>query len=163
MARGKRETFLLNPHSKRDNLIIDFLDNQFNRSETIRDIIYQYVINNHNENRKSLPYHESNRIGVANDNGNDDYNNDGNNHYNTYGNNRYNTNNHYNNDGNDYYNNNDNTNNHYNDCGNKDTNNHDNGFKIDLSAVDDEFIDIKTNDKEINADKEAINYLNNWR
>ena len=39
----------------------------------------------------------------------------------------------------------------------------DNTFNIDISSLEDDFIDIKTNDKEINANDEALNYLNNWR
>ena len=46
MARGKRETFILNPHNPKDKVILDFLDKQFNRSEAIRDVLYNQVIKN---------------------------------------------------------------------------------------------------------------------
>lgn len=108
MARGKRETFILNELNPKDKLILEFLDNQFNRSETIRDILYEYVKNNHG-NAITIPLsNDDNSITNPLQQG-------------------------------------------------------DNTFNIDISSLDDDFIDIKTNDKEINASDEALNYLNNWR
>ncbi len=130
MARGKRETFILNELNPKDKLILEFLDNQFNRSETIRDILYEYVKNNHgNAITMALPYND-NTITIP-------LSNDDNTMINVLP---------------------------YDDNGiTNSLQQDDNTFNIDISSLDDDFIDIKTNDKEINASDEALNYLNNWR
>lgn len=130
MARGKRETFILNELNPKDKLILEFLDNQFNRSETIRDILYKYVKNNHgNAITMALPYND-NTITIP-------LSNDDNTMINVLP---------------------------YDDNGiTNSLQQDDNTFNIDISSLDDDFIDIKTNDKEINASDEALNYLNNWR
>lgn len=108
MARGKRETFIINPLNPKDKVILDFLDKQFNRSEAIRDIIYQYALNNNgNAITMALPHNDNDIITSLSNN--------------------------------------------------------DNNFKIDIDLVDDDVVEIKSEDKNINADKEAINFLNIWR
>ena len=68
MARGKRETFIINPLNPKDKVILDFLNKQFNRSEAIRDIIYQYALNNGNAITMALPHNcNTSTIPLSND------------------------------------------------------------------------------------------------
>jgi hypothetical protein len=119
MARGKRETFILNPLNPKDKIILDFLDKQFNRSETIRDILYNYASSkNGNAITMALPYDDNSITNVLPQDDNSitiplQYN--------------------------------------------------DNTFKIDVNSIEDDYVEVKTEDKEINANEEALNYLNNWR
>lgn len=130
MARGKRETFIINPLNPKDKVILDFLDKQFNRSEAIRDIIYQYALNNNgNAITMALP-HNDNTITIP-------LSNDDNSITNILPRND-----------NDII---------------TSLSNNDNNFKIDIDSVDDDVVEIKSEDKNINADKEAINFLNIWR
>lgn len=130
MARGKRETFIINPLNPKDKVILDFLNKQFNRSEAIRDIIYQYALNNNgNAITMALP-HSDNTITIP-------LSNDDNSITNILPRND-----------NDII---------------TSLSNNDNNFKIDIDSVDDDVVEIKSEDKNINADKEAINFLNIWR
>lgn len=130
MARGKRETFIINPLNPKDKVILDFLNKQFNRSEAIRDIIYQYALNNNgNAITMSLP-HSDNTITIP-------LSNDDNSITNILPQND-----------NDII---------------TSLSNNDNNFKIDIDSVDDDVVEIKSEAKNINADKEAINFLNIWR
>lgn len=130
MARGKRETFILNEQNPKDKMILDFLNNQFNRSEVIRDILFEYVKNNNgNAITMALPYNDKTiTIPLSNDD-------------NTminvlpYDDNTI----------------------------TKPLQQDDNTFNIDISSVDEDFIGIKIKDEEVNANEEALNYLNNWR
>ena len=130
MARGKRETFILNPLNPKDKVILDFLEKQFNRSEVIRDILFNYASNNvGNGITMPLPYIDNSiTIPLPYD---------------------------------------DNTITTSLQCDDNTItiplSQDDNTFKIDISSVEDDFIDIKTDDEEINANEEALSYLNNWR
>lgn len=46
MAKVGREGFTLNPANPRDKIIIDFLKNQFNKSDFMKDTIYDYIVSN---------------------------------------------------------------------------------------------------------------------
>lgn len=46
MAKVKREQFTLNPASPREKVINDFLQTQYNKADFIKDILYDYIINN---------------------------------------------------------------------------------------------------------------------
>lgn len=129
MAKGKRETFILNSLNPKDKAILDFLDKQFNRSEVIRDILFQYVSNNGNAITMALPYNDNTIINVLS---NDDK---GITTSLPYDDNTITTS----------------------------LSQNDNAFNIDINSVNDDFVDIKTNDEEVNVDEAALNYLNNWR
>lgn len=119
MARGKRETFILNSLNPKDKIILDFLDKQFNRSEAIRDIIYQYAINNNgNAITMALPYSDNNITNALPRNDNDII---------------------------------------------KALPYDDNTFNIDINSLNDDVVEIKSEEENVNADKEALNYLSNWR
>ena len=130
MARGKRETFILNPLNPKDKLILDFLEKQFNRSEAIRDILFQYLKDNvGNADITALPINDNNiTMPLSND---------------------------------------DNT--VINALPNNDKSvitplqQDDNGFNIDINSIDDNYVEIGIENKEVNANEEALNYLNNWR
>lgn len=46
MAKAKREQFTLNPASPREKVIYNFLQTQYNKADFIKDILYDYIINN---------------------------------------------------------------------------------------------------------------------
>lgn len=71
MARGKRETFILNPLNPKDNVILKFLEKQFNRSEAIRDILFQYASTNGNDITKVLSNYDNNIVNILSQNDND--------------------------------------------------------------------------------------------
>lgn len=118
MARGKRETFILNPLNPKDDVILKFLEKQFNRSEAIRDILFQYASTNGNAITMALPHNDNTIVNILSQNDNDII---------------------------------------------TSLSNNDNNFKIDVNSVDDDVIEIKSKEKNINANEEALNYLNNWR
>lgn len=119
MARGKRETFILNPLNPKDKLILDFLDKQFNRSEVIRDILFQHLKNNEgNADITALPYNDNTIINVLPNNDKSII---------------------------------------------TPLQQDDNIFNIDINSIDDDYVEVDIENKEINANEEALNYLNNWR
>lgn len=129
MARGKRETFILNPLNPKDDVILKFLEKQFNRSEAIRDILFQYASTNGNAITMALPYNDNSITAVLS--------NDDNSITNILSQND-----------NDII---------------TSLSNNDNNFKIDIDSVDDDLVEIKSKEENINANEEALNYLNNWR
>ena len=43
---AKREGFTMNELNPRDKIIIDFLKTQFNKSDFIKDVLYEYIVSN---------------------------------------------------------------------------------------------------------------------
>ncbi len=43
---SKRETIILNSLNPKEKIILDFLANQFNKSDSIKDILYDYIVSN---------------------------------------------------------------------------------------------------------------------
>lgn len=50
MAKGKRKTIILNPNNPKENLILDLLDKQYNASEFIKDLLFNYIQKQNNNN-----------------------------------------------------------------------------------------------------------------
>lgn len=48
MAKGKRKTIILNQDNPKEKAILDLLDKQYNSSEFIKDMIFNYIQNNNN-------------------------------------------------------------------------------------------------------------------
>ena len=46
MAKIKREQFTLNHANPRDKVIIDFLQAQYDKSDFIKNLLYEYIVNN---------------------------------------------------------------------------------------------------------------------
>ena len=50
MAKGKRKTIILNPDNPKEKLILDLLEQQYNASEFIKDLLFNYIQNQNNNN-----------------------------------------------------------------------------------------------------------------
>lgn len=48
MAKGKRKTIILNPDNPKEKIILDYLDKQYNSSEFIKTLLFNYIQNNNN-------------------------------------------------------------------------------------------------------------------
>lgn len=48
MAKGKRKTIILNSDNPKEKLILDLLEQQYNASEFIKDLLFNYIQNNNN-------------------------------------------------------------------------------------------------------------------
>lgn len=48
MAKGKRKTIILNQDNPKEKAILDLLDKQYNSSEFIKDMLFNYIQNNNN-------------------------------------------------------------------------------------------------------------------
>lgn len=48
MAKGKRKTIILNQDNPKEKAILDLLDKQYNSSEFIKELIFNYIQNNNN-------------------------------------------------------------------------------------------------------------------
>jgi len=48
MAKGKRKTIILNPNNPKEKLILDLLEQQYNASEFIKDLLFNYIQDNNN-------------------------------------------------------------------------------------------------------------------
>lgn len=46
MAKGNREAFTLNELNPKEKVIFDFLQTQYNKSQVIKDILYEYIMVN---------------------------------------------------------------------------------------------------------------------
>ncbi|SFC14356.1 hypothetical protein [Clostridium uliginosum] len=46
MGKGNREAFTLNESSSREKIVFDFLQTQYNKSQVIKDILYEYIMSN---------------------------------------------------------------------------------------------------------------------
>lgn len=46
MAKGNREAFTLNELNPKEKVIFDFLQTQYNKSQVIKDILYEYIMSN---------------------------------------------------------------------------------------------------------------------
>ncbi|MBY7006779.1 hypothetical protein FDA25_02460 [Clostridium botulinum] len=46
MAKGNREAFTLNELNPKEKVIYDFLQTQYNKSQIIKDILYEYIVSN---------------------------------------------------------------------------------------------------------------------
>ena len=57
MAKGKRKTIILNPNNPKEKLVLDLLEQQYNASEFIKDLLFNYA---QNLNNNSL--HDGNAI-----------------------------------------------------------------------------------------------------
>lgn len=58
MAKGKRKTIILNEENPKEKLILDLLEQQYNASEFIKDLLFDYIQNNnnlHNDNTMTTP------------------------------------------------------------------------------------------------------------
>jgi len=51
---SSRETFILNSLNPKEKIISDFLLSQYNKSDSIKDILYQYIISNNLHDDKSM-------------------------------------------------------------------------------------------------------------
>ena len=64
MANGLRKVITLNPKNPKEKAILEVLDNQYNYAEFIRNVLYEYIINNnilHHDNSITTPlsYHDT--------------------------------------------------------------------------------------------------------
>lgn len=50
MAKGKRKTIILNEENPKEKLILDLLEQQYNASEFIKDLLFDYIQNKNNNN-----------------------------------------------------------------------------------------------------------------
>lgn len=50
MAKGKRKTIILNPDNPKEKLILELLEQQYNASEFIKDLLFNYTQNLNNNN-----------------------------------------------------------------------------------------------------------------
>ena len=50
MAKGKRKTIILNPDNPKEKLILDLLEQQYNASEFIKDLLFNYIKKQNNNN-----------------------------------------------------------------------------------------------------------------
>lgn len=48
MAKGKRKTIILNPDNPKEKLILDLLEQQYNASEFIKDLLLNYIQDKNN-------------------------------------------------------------------------------------------------------------------
>lgn len=65
MSKGERKTIILNPDNPKEKLILDLLAEQYNGSEFIKNILYNYVTNNlHGDNSitTQLPHNDNKMI-----------------------------------------------------------------------------------------------------
>ncbi|MBN1051619.1 hypothetical protein DV092_06055 [Clostridium botulinum] len=46
MAKGSREAFTLNEMNPKEKVVFDFLQTQYNKSQVIKDILYDYILSN---------------------------------------------------------------------------------------------------------------------
>lgn len=46
MAKANREAFTLNELNPKEKVIFDFLQTQYNKSQVIKDILYEYIMSN---------------------------------------------------------------------------------------------------------------------
>lgn len=46
MAKGNREAFTLNELNPKEKIVFDFLQTQYNKSQVIKDILYEYIVSN---------------------------------------------------------------------------------------------------------------------
>lgn len=46
MARANREAFTLNELNPKEKVVFDFLQTQYNKSQVIKDILYEYIVGN---------------------------------------------------------------------------------------------------------------------
>ncbi|NFA42118.1 hypothetical protein EXM65_05890 [Clostridium botulinum] len=46
MAKGNREAFTLNEMNPKEKVVFDFLQTQYNKSQVIKDILYDYILSN---------------------------------------------------------------------------------------------------------------------
>lgn len=50
MAKGKRKTIILNEENPKEKLILDLLEQQYNASEFIKDLLFNYIQKQNNNN-----------------------------------------------------------------------------------------------------------------
>lgn len=50
MAKGKRKTIILNSDNPKEKLILDLLEQQYNTSEFIKDLLFNYIQKQNNNN-----------------------------------------------------------------------------------------------------------------
>lgn len=50
MAKGKRKTIILNPDNPKEKFILDLLEQQYNASEFIKDLLFNYIQKQNNNN-----------------------------------------------------------------------------------------------------------------
>lgn len=50
MAKGKRKTIILNPDNPKEKLILDLLKQHYNASEFIKDLLFNYIQKQNNNN-----------------------------------------------------------------------------------------------------------------
>lgn len=56
MAKANREAFTLNELNPKEKVIFDFLQTQYNKSQIIKDILYEYIMSNNLQiNTQTLP------------------------------------------------------------------------------------------------------------
>lgn len=70
-----RETFILNRLNPKEKIISDFLLNQYNKSDSIKDILYKYIIDNNLHDDKSMVSHcvVSDKLMISNNTTNDNH------------------------------------------------------------------------------------------
>lgn len=67
-----RTTIILNTLNPKEKVISDFLLNQYNKSDTIKDILYQYITNNlHDDKSMVSHYVVTDKLMISNDTTND--------------------------------------------------------------------------------------------
>ncbi|WP_244832982.1 hypothetical protein [Clostridium sp. BJN0001] len=71
MAKGKRKTIILNEENPKEKVILEFLKEQYNASEFIKNLIYSYIQNKNNNNLHDdnsmviqLPHNDNSMVNV---------------------------------------------------------------------------------------------------
>lgn len=71
MSKGKRKTIILNEENPKEKAILDLLEQQYNASEFIKDLLFNYIENRNNNNLHddntmvmSLPHNDHSIINV---------------------------------------------------------------------------------------------------
>lgn len=77
MAKGKRKTIILNEENPKEKAILDLLEQQYNASEFIKDLLFDYIQNKNNNNLQDdntmitpLPHNDNSMTNVLPNNDN---------------------------------------------------------------------------------------------
>lgn len=71
MAKGKRKTIILNEENPKEKAILDLLEQQYNASEFIKDLLFNYIQKQNNNNLHDdntmvtpLPHNDNSMVNV---------------------------------------------------------------------------------------------------